>query len=95
MFYLSRLKIAERANDAALLRAAMGIDRTSTGDIDRGKGLADMQEFIKQRKNGYLSILSKYGLFKYSNDNGTETTKSETLESPILGTLIIWKTVLE
>lgn len=38
--------------------------RTRTGDSDRGKGLLDLMEFIRQRGEGYLSIISLKGLFK-------------------------------
>ena len=77
--FISKLKIdaADRRKDATLLRAAVQLSRTSTGKSDRGKGLQDLLEFIRQRQNGYLSILSLRGLYKFSVKNGIETTKSE------------------
>ncbi len=92
--HLSVFAKADRKKDEVLLKAAIELDRTSTGDSDRGKGIQDMLEFIRQRKNGYISILSRRGLYKYSVDNGKKSTKSVHFEYPILGTLIIWKVSL-
>lgn len=64
--YLSKLPLAERKRDEQLLKAAVEIKRSSTGEEDRGKGLQDLLEFIKQRGEGYLSIMSGKGLYKYS-----------------------------
>ena len=76
--------------DEVLLKAAVELERTSTGDSDRGKGLPDLLEFVKQRNDGYLSILSQKGLYKYSLHNGKSKIKTERFSNPILGTLIIW-----
>lgn len=92
---LSRLPVAERKKDAVLLKAAVQLDRTSTGESDRGKGLQDLLVFIRQRQEGYLSILSLKGLYKFSICEGKESVKSEHFENPILGTLIIWSVTLD
>lgn len=91
--FLGKLGIpsAERKKDAVLLRAAVEYERTSTNDPDRGKGLQDLLDFVRERKSGYLSILSGKGLFKYSIEDGIERNKTETFSQPINGTLIIWK----
>lgn len=73
----------------------MELDRTSTKKSDRGKGLQDMLEFIRQRGDGYLSILSLRGLYKLSVSNGKEVVKSEHFDNPIYGTLIIWCVTLQ
>lgn len=93
---MSQLSIpyAEQKKDAVLLKAAVEYERTSTNKQDRGKGLQDLLDFIRERKGGYLSILSQKGLFKYSLENGNESTKSESFSNPIQGTLIIWKVQL-
>lgn len=88
--FLSSLSIAERKRDEVLLKAAVELDRTSTGESDRGKGLQDLLEFIRQRGDGYLSILSLKGLFKLEVKNGIESIKSEHFNYPVCGTLIIW-----
>lgn len=94
--FLSKIKIpiADRKKDEVLLRAAIQLDRTSTAETDRGKGLQDLLEFIRHRKNGYLSILSLKGLFKLTIDNGTETIKTEHFDNGVCGTLIIWSAIL-
>ena len=94
--YLAKLPISafERKKDEQMLKAAVEIDRTSTGDNDRGKGLQDLLEFIKQRKDGRLSILSNSGHYTYTMNNGIEASESNGLKRPILGTLIIWSVVL-
>ena len=91
---LSIFPMARRMKDEVLLKAAMEFRRTKTKEHDRGKGLSDLLNFIIQRKEGYLSILSRHGLYKYSIENGKEREKSERLPLPIEGTLIIWKTHL-
>ena len=95
MDLLSTLPVIERKKDEVLLKAAVEINRTSTGINDRGKGLQDLLEFVKQRDNGYLSIISSKGLYKYSMIKGKEKIKSESFERSLLGTLIIWSVSLE
>jgi hypothetical protein len=92
---LSKIPIIDRKKDEVLLKAAVEMDRTSTGTNDRGKGLQDLLEFVKQRDNGYLSIISHKGLYKYSMKRGREKVKSVSFERSLLGTLIIWNVVLE
>lgn len=94
--FISNLNIdaAERRKDATLIKAAVQSSRTSTGKPDRGKGLQDLLEFIRQRQNGYLSILSLRGLYKFTVRHSVETSKSEHFVSPIPGTLIIWSAIL-
>ncbi|HGM5048797.1 TPA: hypothetical protein ACKP2I_001601 [Serratia marcescens] len=92
--YLKKAPIINGMRDATLLKAAVEIERTRTGDDDRGKGLQDLLEFNNQRGEGYLSILSGRGLYKYTVNSGAGTVKTERLPYPILGTLIIWSTML-
>lgn len=92
---LSKFPLGERKLDEVLLKAAVELDRTSTKKSDRGKGLQDMLEFIRQRGDGYLSILSLRGLYKFSISNGKEIVKSEHFDNPIYGTLIIWCATLQ
>jgi hypothetical protein len=94
--YFSKLKLpkAEQSKHAKLLEAAVSIDRTSTGENDRGKGLQDLLEFIRERKEGYLSILSYHGLYKCWIENGNEFSKTVSMARPLNGTLIIWNVKL-
>lgn len=91
---LAKFSTAERKRDEVLLKAAVELDRTSTKQSDRGKGLQDMLEFIRQRGDGYLSILSLKGLYKFSIQNGKTVVKSVHFDKPMLGTLIIWSATL-
>ena len=90
--YFAKLKLPkiEQKKHAKLLEAAVSIDRTSTMQNDRGKGLQDLLEFIRERKSGYLSILSYHGLYKCWIDRGEEHTKTIGMDRSLDGTLIIW-----
>ncbi|EKN6225364.1 TPA: hypothetical protein ACPY5Y_004242 [Yersinia enterocolitica] len=92
--YLSKLPLAERKRDEQLLKASVEIKRSSTGEEDRGKGLQDLLEFIKQRGEGYLSIMSGKGLYKYSKHYNKSDIKSVSFTLPVCGTLIVWSTKL-
>lgn len=94
-FSSKNLQAAERKHDEMLIKAAVSIDRTSTNQNDRGKGLQDLIEFIRQLGSGYLSIMSYKGLFKCTINSGKEKIKSESFDRPLLGTLIIWSVELE
>lgn len=91
---ISTLPNVNRRKHTTLLKAAMEVSRTSTDQNDRGKGLPDMKEFIRQREAGYLAIMSGHGLYKLTVTEGEEVSKSDTLKHPIEGTLIIWKVQL-
>lgn len=88
--FLSIFPMADRKKDEVLLKAAVELDRTRTEESDRGKGLQDLLEFIRQRRDGYLSIISLRGLFKLEVRDGIETVRSEHFDNPVSGTLIIW-----
>ena len=92
---ISSISQDERKLHTTLLKAAVEIDRTSTEVNDRGKGLQDLLEFIKQRGDGYLSILSLKGLYKYSIINGEEKVKTFPFGTELPGTLIIWSVKLQ
>lgn len=77
--------------DEMLLKAAVELTRTSTNDTDRGKGLQDLLNFIDQRGDGYISILSRRALFKYKISDGHSKIKTMGFRNPINGTLILWK----
>ncbi len=92
---LSGIPEVDKRKDEALLKAAVELDRTSTDDTARGKGLQDLLEFIRQRNDGYLSIMSSRGLYKFSVINSKEEVKTEHFDYKIFGTLIIWSARLE
>lgn len=94
-FSSKNIVAAERKRDEMLIKAAVSVDRTSTNKNDRGKGLQDLIEFIRQLGSGYLSIMSYKGLFKCTINSGKEKIKSENFDRPLLGTLIIWSVKLD
>jgi len=85
----------ERYQDAQLLEAAMKINRTSTDKNDRGKGLQDLLEFIRETGCGYLNILSLHGSYLCNISDGKESTKVQTLKKSLPGTLIMWSVTLK
>lgn len=94
--YIStKFSFAEGMQHEIMLKAAIQLERTSTADSDRGKGLQDFLEFIKQRDNGYLSIISLKGLYKFTNKFGKFQEKSTSFNRAINGTLIIWSVTLD
>jgi hypothetical protein len=103
---LPRSKLWERAkgflaskgltNDhPSLIKAAVEMGRTKTDKEYRGKGLQDLLEFIRQRQEGYLSIFSLKGLYKYEQHGEKIHIKTEKMKHSIQGTLIIWSVTLE
>jgi len=91
---LSSSPMAEQKRDEVLLKAAVELNRTRTKDVDRGKGLPDFLTFIKQIGNGYISIISQRGFYKYTEQDGKSNIKSIGFRYPLSGTLIIWSTKL-
>lgn len=89
--WMSFLEPVDRKKDKNLLKAAVGYNRSRTGEHGKGKGLQDFLEFIKERGSGYLSILSERGLYKFTKEQSVSSEKSESFKSPLQGTLIIWK----
>ncbi|WP_036301755.1 hypothetical protein [Methylotenera sp. L2L1] len=92
--YLSTFPILERKRDETLLKAAVQLDRTSTDEPDRGKGLQDLLEFTRQRRDGSLSILSLKGLFELEIKDGSESVRTSRFDNPVSGTLIIWTVIV-
>lgn len=91
--YMRRVKPVKY--DATMIRAALAYGRSRTGDDDRGKGLQDMLQFIREIGEGYLSIISSKGLCKVDYEGYHERkTKTESFENALPGTLIIWKVTI-
>jgi hypothetical protein len=91
---LSTFPGAQSKRDEVLLKAAVQLDRTRTKDSDRGKGLQDLLEFVRKRREGYLAIMSGRGLYKMTLIDGNESEKHVNFKHPIYGTLIIWNATL-
>jgi hypothetical protein len=80
-------------DDANLIKAAMEMGRTETGKSNRGKGLQDLLDFTKSYKNGFLSILSRHGQYKFNFDSA-EKIELKQLDYKMPGTLIVWSVCL-
>ncbi|OCH32989.1 hypothetical protein A6E13_11290 [Aliivibrio fischeri] len=92
--YTSKFIDTRRKLDETLLEAAIEVGRTRTGESDRGNGLPDLLEFIRQRGNGELSILSAYGRYQFIAKDKNEDQKSSRLSIAMPGTLIVWQVIL-
>lgn len=88
------LMSSEKRQDQHQLKAAVEYGRTRTEEEDRGKGLGDLLEFIKQRESGMLSILSGKGQYTFSVEGNKQVTKTSRSEYPVEGTLIVWRVTL-
>ncbi|HDX8617531.1 hypothetical protein ACEUCH_05260 [Aeromonas hydrophila] len=89
-FASTGVSIAEQKKHETLLKAAVSLDRTRTGQNDRGKGLQDLLEFIRQRAEGSLSIMSYHGAYECNVIAGKEHVSTASFSRPLCGTLITW-----
>jgi hypothetical protein len=80
-------RIDRERTDAGMIEAAMDYGRTSTGEVGRGKGLAQMAEWITEAGNGSLRILSGKGALTYLPG---ERPIRRNLPVEFRGTLIEW-----
>ncbi len=84
---LLRLMEPERS-DSGLIAAAMEYGRTSTGQQGRGKGLAEMADWIESSGSGFLRILSGQGEVTYRP--GRIITRRD-FDANFDGTLVQWE----
>ncbi|QNQ62419.1 hypothetical protein IB024_01270 [Brucella sp. 6810] len=85
--FLARFTGGALPDDSVMLKAALEVGRTRTGDANRGLGLHKMTEVVRGAAAGYLRILSGKGEIIYRQDDKIETRN---LSSHIGGTLIEW-----
>lgn len=74
-------------SDSKMLRAALEIGRTRTGESNRGLGLHRMSEVVTASPESYLRILSGHGDIVYAADK-VQSERNYSL--PLGGTLIEW-----
>lgn len=81
-------RIDRERTDAGMIEAAMDYGRTSTGKEGRGKGLAQMAEWIQQTGRGSLRIMSGRGSLTYLPGN-----RPIRMSLPVSfgGTLVEWE----
>jgi hypothetical protein len=74
-------------DDGQMIRAAMELGRTRTGESNRGKGLLDLTKLIEVADAGSMSIYSRGGVYQYAPKQETHSNHNGFVE----GTLIEWK----
>jgi hypothetical protein len=77
--------------DAHLIRAALEVGRSRTGESHRGKGLQDVVEVIDAAGSGALVIHSNHGRYVHRVQDGTTTENLHNYRNTIRGTLIQWQ----
>ncbi len=78
-------------SDGLAISAAVEESVTSTGESHRGRGLAQMRDFVDQCRGGYLRIMSRFGEVKLRPGQKPDVRSYETSAG---GTLIEWNVVL-
>ena len=90
--WASTLPIIDRLDpehsDAGLIEAALELRRTSTNIEGRGRGLAEMAEWVDRTESGFLRILSGSGRVTYRPGKVVQRSK---LRAPFCGTLVEWE----
>jgi hypothetical protein len=83
-------------SDSALIRAAMEIGRSGTGKAHRGKGLAEIREFVEVLGPGTLRIISGQGELIYSCDENGNCGEYKLSDHSISveGTYIEWEVAI-
>lgn len=76
---------------AGLIEAALAYGRTSTGQPGRGRGLAEMADWIEQTGTGFLRILSGPGQVTYRPGGKVEKRNHDVA---FRGTLVEWEILL-
>lgn len=76
---------------SGLIKAGLDYGRTSTGQPGRGKGLAEMADWIETSGSGFLRILSGDGEVTYRP--GGKVDRRD-FDAPFCGTLIEWEVSL-
>lgn len=76
---------------SGLIKAGLDYGRTSTGQPGRGKGLAEMADWIETSGSGFLRILSGTGEVTYRP--GGKVDRRD-FNAPFCGTLIEWELAL-
>lgn len=81
----------DNSYDGEMIKAAIGIGRTSTDKDGRGWGLSEMRDLVANssgERDSVLGILSRRGFYTYTS-SGAELARSN--QTPFWGTLIVWR----
>jgi hypothetical protein len=92
-YYWRVLRFLEPERTAAgLIEAALAYGRTSTGQPGRGRGLAEMADWIEHTGTGFLRILSGGGQVTYRAGGAVEKRNHDVA---FRGTLVEWEVTLD
>lgn len=81
--------------DSDLIRAALEIGKSRTGEIHRGKGLRDVVEVVDAAQSGTLQIYSNHGRYTHRYVDGRKIEETVDYGNSILGTLISWEVPID
>lgn len=84
--WLAIVRLTE--NDAAIIKAAIAMGRSRTGEENRGNGLPKIRDYVAGGKNDRLRIVSGRGEYIYCSD-GSESLNDQRMS--LGGTLIQWE----
>ena len=79
---------ASTDSDAKYIKAALELGETRTGEGNRGKGLPEMLQLVKNAGYGSLRIHSAKGMYSYNGRKDIETILD--YQDSMMGTLIQW-----
>ena len=80
--------------DAMMIKAAVEAGRSATDAMNRGRGLAQIQDLVDRAGTGRLRILSRRGEYIYDN-NQKNSVRTRALVGDIGGTLIHWRLAVQ
>ncbi|ADU99441.1 hypothetical protein Alide_1686 [Alicycliphilus denitrificans BC] len=85
-----------RGDDVRGILAAIEYGRSSTGLVQRGKGLRDAHRVIDDAGEGHFHIFSNQGMYIYRKERGKEPTSgTRRLAESIEGTIYYWQYPLQ
>lgn len=89
---LARMFPGRRPTDGRMIKAALRIGRTRTGETYRGLGFSDILEIIDNISGSALNIFSNRGRLSYhsSATSRRPSIKIRTFKNSVLGTILVW-----
>lgn len=83
------LRLGLGNGDADMIKAAMELGRTATGEANRGKGMSDLRLLIDHTP-GELRITSGRGRYVLVNDGSSLSEDIQSMKEGLRGTLVAW-----
>ena len=81
-------------DDGHMIKAAMTLSRSATGDAHRGIGLSQMLDFAMRYEHSSLTIFSRRGKYMWARFGGMVSERVERISPALRGTLIEWNVTL-